>query len=237
MPEFSTKQREKLAEEKEAMPDGSYPIRNRSDLKNAIQAFGRAKNPEKTKAWIKRRARELDAEDLIPESWLEHSDNSDYLIHYGVLGMKWGVRRASGSSSGTKPSRKTRKEIKKINKSLSRNERQSNYYKNSVKSSQKGLADLKKNGFKSKHFTSSWHDGDGTWALPSGKGKNWLNDNFDDIDIVITNKPTKAQKQRGMDYIVNSYKKSVADGKKSLERLNKERNILNQRLSELNKKK
>lgn len=96
MPEFTTKQREKLAEEKEAMPDGSYPIRNRDDLKNAIQAFGRSKNPEKTKAWIKKRARELDAEDLIPESWkeVEHMDNtSDYLVHYGVLGMKWGVRK------------------------------------------------------------------------------------------------------------------------------------------------
>lgn len=94
MAEFTTKQREKLADEDEAMPDGSYPIRNRSDLKNAIQAFGRSKNPAKTKAWIKKRARELDAEDLIPESWLEHSDDSAYLVHYGVLGMKWGVRRA-----------------------------------------------------------------------------------------------------------------------------------------------
>lgn len=94
MAEFSTKQREKLAEENEAMPDGSYPIRNRSDLKNAIQAIGRAKNPAKTKAWIKKRARELGAEDLIPENWLEHLDDSAYLIHYGVLGMKWGVRRA-----------------------------------------------------------------------------------------------------------------------------------------------
>lgn len=97
MAEFTSKQREKLAEEKEAMPDGSYPIRNRSDLKNAIQAFGRSKNPEKTKAWIKKRARELGAEDLIPDSWKEvaHMDDSTYLVHYGVMGMKWGVRKAA----------------------------------------------------------------------------------------------------------------------------------------------
>ena len=93
MADFTNKQREKLANEDEAMPDGSYPIRNRSDLKNAIQAFGRSKNPEKTKRWIKKRARELDAEDLLPDSWMEHSDDSSYLVHYGVLGMKWGVRK------------------------------------------------------------------------------------------------------------------------------------------------
>lgn len=126
MPEFSTKQREKLAEEKEAMPDGSYPIRNRSDLKNAIQAFGRSKNPEKTKAWIKRRARELDAEDLIPESWLKHSDSNfeevgmmedqDYLIHYGVLGMKWGVHRAAKKGTTYKYTSHKTKSLEKKNK-------------------------------------------------------------------------------------------------------------------------
>lgn len=114
MPEFTSKQREKLADENEAMPDGSYPIRNRSDLKNAIQAFGRSKNPEKTKAWIKKRARELDAEDLIPESWLEHGDDSAYLIHYGVLGMKWGVRKAK------KPASITSKKSQRINKKVAK---------------------------------------------------------------------------------------------------------------------
>lgn len=67
--EFSEKERKKLAKEKEAMPDGSYPIRNASDLKNAIQAFGRAKNPAATKRWIKKRAKELGKENMLPEDW------------------------------------------------------------------------------------------------------------------------------------------------------------------------
>ena len=67
--EFSTEQREKLADKDEAMPGGSYPIRNGSDLKNAIQAFGRAKDKEKAKAWIKRRAKELGKEGELPEGW------------------------------------------------------------------------------------------------------------------------------------------------------------------------
>ena len=87
MAEFTDDQREKLAEKKQAMPDGSYPIRNRKDLKNAIQAYGRSKNKPKTKAWIKKRARELEAEDLLPDAWTEE------VWHYGIKGQKWGVRR------------------------------------------------------------------------------------------------------------------------------------------------
>jgi len=67
--EFSTKEREELAKKKEALPDGSFPIRNKQDLKDAIKSFGRAKDPQKAKAWIKKRAKELDAAGLIPEKW------------------------------------------------------------------------------------------------------------------------------------------------------------------------
>jgi hypothetical protein len=67
--EFSEKQRKKLAKKKEAQPDGSFPIRNVADLKNAIQAVGRSKDIEKTKRWIKKRAKELGKEDLLPDTW------------------------------------------------------------------------------------------------------------------------------------------------------------------------
>lgn len=67
--EFTPKEREKLADEKKAMPGGGFPIENESDLKNAIQAIGRAKDPEAAKAHIKDRAKALGLTALIPEQW------------------------------------------------------------------------------------------------------------------------------------------------------------------------
>ena len=69
MAELDTDTRRKLADEGKALPDGSFPIRNREDLKDAIQSYGRAKDKTEAKRWIKRRARELDAESELPEDW------------------------------------------------------------------------------------------------------------------------------------------------------------------------
>ena len=67
--EVSDEERKRLADRGAAMPDGSYPIANVADLKNAIQAFGRAKNPSAVKKHIIRRARALNAVDQLPEDW------------------------------------------------------------------------------------------------------------------------------------------------------------------------
>lgn len=67
--EVPPKEREKLAEKKKALPDGGFPIANAADLKNAIRSIGRAKNPAAAKALIKRRAKELGLEKLIPPGW------------------------------------------------------------------------------------------------------------------------------------------------------------------------
>ena len=67
--EVSAEERQRLADRGAAMPDGSYPIANVSDLKNAIQAFGRAKNPSAVKKHIIRRARALNALDVLPDEW------------------------------------------------------------------------------------------------------------------------------------------------------------------------
>lgn len=72
MADFNTAQRKKLAKAGEAMPGGSYPIRNKSDLQNAIQSVGRAGSPEdmaKVRRFIMKRARALDLASLIPANW------------------------------------------------------------------------------------------------------------------------------------------------------------------------
>lgn len=63
------KERRTLATKGVALPDGSFPIRNVADLRNAIRAIGRAKDPAAAKAHIKRRARALGAAGLLPNTW------------------------------------------------------------------------------------------------------------------------------------------------------------------------
>lgn len=92
---FDAEERRALADKDQAMPGGEYPIRNVSDLKNAIQAYGRAKDKDAVKRWIIKRARQLNATDFLPDGWLDELEQSamKYLQHYGVKGMRWGVRK------------------------------------------------------------------------------------------------------------------------------------------------
>jgi hypothetical protein len=67
--EFGAKERQQLAGTGAAEPDGSFPIKSEQDLKNAIRAVGRSKNPAKTRAHIMSRARSLGLTSLIPSKW------------------------------------------------------------------------------------------------------------------------------------------------------------------------
>jgi hypothetical protein len=58
-----------MAKSGQAMPHGGYPIKSEKDLRNAIQAVGRARNPSATRAHIRKRARAIGKSNLIPESW------------------------------------------------------------------------------------------------------------------------------------------------------------------------
>jgi uncharacterized membrane protein YkoI len=74
---YDEETRDKMAESGEALPDGSYPIADEDDLKNAIQAYGRAKDKEAAKAHIMKRAAALKLEELIPEEWSKKQDGED----------------------------------------------------------------------------------------------------------------------------------------------------------------
>jgi uncharacterized membrane protein YkoI len=66
---YSEESRMSMAKQGYALADGSFPVKDEADLRNAIQAFGRAKNPAETKSHIMKRAVGLGLEDLIPMSW------------------------------------------------------------------------------------------------------------------------------------------------------------------------
>lgn len=74
--EFSADERRSAASSGAALPDGSFPIKTVSDLHNAIQAIGRAKDRAKAMAHIKSRARALGATDALPDSWSKRDDKA-----------------------------------------------------------------------------------------------------------------------------------------------------------------
>jgi hypothetical protein len=67
---YSREQRQEMAETGDALPDGSFPIADEADLRNAIQAYGRAADKEAAKAHIIKRAEELSLQNLIPEEFM-----------------------------------------------------------------------------------------------------------------------------------------------------------------------
>jgi uncharacterized membrane protein YkoI len=73
---YSDESRKEMAQSGSALPDGSYPIADEADLRNAIQAFGRAKDKAAAKAHIMKRAKALKLEDLIPGNWGNKSDST-----------------------------------------------------------------------------------------------------------------------------------------------------------------
>jgi hypothetical protein len=67
--DYSAATRRRMAEEGTAMRDGSFPIANETDLRNAIQSVGRASDYDAARRHIIRRARALGLTELLPEDW------------------------------------------------------------------------------------------------------------------------------------------------------------------------
>jgi uncharacterized membrane protein YkoI len=74
---FTDDVRNQMAEEGTALPDGSFPISNSSDLKNAISAYGRASNKDVAKKHIMKRAKALGQEAMIPDNWVSGEKSAE----------------------------------------------------------------------------------------------------------------------------------------------------------------
>ena len=70
---YDTDARKEMADNGEAMKDGSYPIKDGADLEHAIHAVGRGKNNSHTaiRDHIKARAKALGLESKLPETWTD----------------------------------------------------------------------------------------------------------------------------------------------------------------------
>ncbi len=84
---YTEDEKEALYKEGKAMKnsDGTidFPIADKSDLKNAIRSIGRAKDEDAAKKFIKKRAKALDASDLIPDTWA-HGETAPLTISEGA---------------------------------------------------------------------------------------------------------------------------------------------------------
>jgi phage head maturation protease len=87
--EYPTAERQAMTESGEALPDGSFPIKDRADLANAIDEIGRAKDRAQAKAHVIARAAALGATDMLPPHWQsgaehQHAAASDGEIAKGL---------------------------------------------------------------------------------------------------------------------------------------------------------
>jgi len=87
--DYTTDEREGMADKGEAMAGGGFPIKTVKDLKNAIQSIGRAKDRTATIAHIKSRAKALGKSDLIPDDWkaVEHDEATLNSVRAGLIAL------------------------------------------------------------------------------------------------------------------------------------------------------
>ncbi len=67
---WTDEKRMEAAAKGHALPDGTYPIDDVEDLRKAIDAYGRAKNPHTTKRHLIKRANILGSLGLLPQEWI-----------------------------------------------------------------------------------------------------------------------------------------------------------------------
>lgn len=83
--EFSAEERRDDARSGAAESDGSFPIENATDLHNAMRAVGRSKNPAKTRAHIRARARALGLESELSDAFKRADDTQESIMDKELL--------------------------------------------------------------------------------------------------------------------------------------------------------
>ena len=75
---YSAQQRREMAAAGEAMPDGSFPIRDEADLRAAMRSIGRASDPAAARAHIRRRAKRLGLTALLTDAFKKSAGYYDW---------------------------------------------------------------------------------------------------------------------------------------------------------------
>lgn len=101
--EFSADQRKKMADKGQTMSGGGFPIANESDLKNAIQAIGRASDPAAAKAHIIKRAKALGLTRLLPDGWLDSMSEADRSLFERINAVDRAIRAKYLPAPGLMP--------------------------------------------------------------------------------------------------------------------------------------
>ena len=90
---YSQDDRDEMAKSGDAMHDGSYPIKDEEDLKNAIRAVGRGgASHDLIRKHIIARAKALELSNLIPENWNDDGSMKD--ARSASRSMEWRRQRA-----------------------------------------------------------------------------------------------------------------------------------------------
>lgn len=96
---YNKKERARFARKGIALPDGTFPIANETDLEQAVQLVNNHSGSAPVKAHLEKRAKALNKEEMIPKDWLVVNDLSfDHIYsevrtllatNYGQPGKSW----------------------------------------------------------------------------------------------------------------------------------------------------